>query len=151
MGDFYLTSMSDVSCPILLHPDWGFRDRETLIVSEHRTQAGKDFAYRWGSHQRFQVPLQFVDSADQARITDWWSGQQQVAFTLDTSETLSTVLCRITNRTRPLGAFTRPYADLYRGSLELESLDGSPKTRRPFILDDETLGLLNQQYNALVG
>jgi hypothetical protein len=134
-----------------LHPDWTFRDRETLILSEHRTQTGKAFAYRWGAYARFDLPLRFINSADQTRINAWWSAQDEVAFTLNTSETLSTVLCRIANRSRPLDRRVPPYDDLFRGSLELESLDGTERTRRPFILDDEISGLLDQNYNALVG
>ena len=67
------------------------------------------------------------------------------------SETASTVLCEIVNASRPINKFVQPYRDLFEGTLQLEAVEDSPKTARPFILDDGEFGLLDQNYNALIG
>lgn len=149
MGNFFLTSMSDVSCPLLLHPEWSYRDQQSQIQSQHRTQSGRLFSYLWGNFAKFHVPLRFVTSADQSLINAWWQGQDDVAFTLNSSEAKSTVMCRIVNDGKPINRFVQPYDDLYAGDLSLEAIADVPRTGRPFILDDEVSGLLNQNYNVL--
>lgn len=151
MGDFFLTSISDVSCPLAIHPEWSFQDQETQIQSRHRTQGGKLFSYLWANFFKYQVPLRFVNSAAQSLINAWWERQDDVAFTLNSSETESTVLCRIVNTSLPINRFVRPYNDQFEGALLLEAVADSPKTGRPFILDDDVFGLLDQNYNALIG
>ena len=142
MGNFFITSLSDVSCPYALHPSWSFRDRETQIVSRHRTQGGKLFSYQWARYFKYQIPLHFVDSAGEFLLNSWWENRDTLALTLDSSETDSTVLCTIVNNTKPINRFLRPYRDLYEGELRLEALEDSPKMARPFILDDDVFGLL---------
>lgn len=151
MGDFVITSLSDVSSPYILHPDWSFSDRETMIVSRHRTQGGKLFSYKWSQVFRYQIPLRFVDSAGKYLLNTWWSDQETLAFTLDTSETPSTVQCVIVNDSVPVNKSERPYIDQFSGLLQLEAIEDSIKSGRPFILDDAVFGLLDQSYNSLVG
>lgn len=151
MGNFFITSLSDVSCPYPLHPDWSFRDREAQIASRHRTQGGKLFFYRWSRYFKYQIPLRFVDSAGEYLLNTWWDSQDTVALTLDSSETESTVLCMFVNEARPIDRFVEPYTDFYEGILQLEAIEDSGKTARPFILDDGVFGLLDKNYNALIG
>jgi hypothetical protein len=151
MGDFFITSITDVNCPYAIYPGWSFRDRETQILSSHRTQGGRLFSYLWGRYFKYQIPLRFVDSAGQNFLNSWWRNQETVALTLDSSETEATVLCNIVNRTTPIDKFVQPYSDLFEGVLRLEAVDDAPKTRRPFILDDFLFGLLDQDFNAILG
>ena len=151
MGDFFLTSMSDSSNPIPIYPEWGFKGGREQIQSSHRTQAGRLFTYQWGSYFKYSVPLRFVSSSDQSRIGAWWQNQHQIAFTLDSSLTESTFLCRITNDDEPFPTLMAPYRDLVQGELQLESLNHEGPTARPFVLDDDVFGLLDQPYNALIG
>ena len=92
-----------------------------------------------------------MDSAGQNFLNSWWRNQETVALTLDSSETEATVLCNIVNDTAPIDKFVQPYSDLFEGILRLEAVDDAPKTRRPFILDDSLFGLLDQDYNAIIG
>lgn len=153
MGDFYITALSDVNCPILIHPEWSYRDKETMILSRHRTQTGNLYSYIWGRYLQFQIPLRFVNSSDQSRINNWWEDQEDIAITLNSSESVSTVLCKIVNKTKPIDKFTMPYNNLFEGDIKLETFqeNGTTKYRRPFILDDDISGLLDQDYNALTG
>lgn len=150
MGAFFLTGMSDVACPMAVHPDWRYRDAQTLIASRHRTRGGGLFSYHWGGFHRFSFGLRFVDSADQARINQWWETGDEVAFTFDSSQTPATVLCRLVNEHKPIDRFVEPYQDWFEGDLRLESIAGTEKWARPFILDDGVFGLLDQPYNALL-
>ena len=151
MGDFAITSISDADSAYTLHPDWSFSERETMIVSRHRTQGGKLFSYKWAQLYRFQIPLRFVDSAGRHLLNSWWGDQEPLALTLDTSETPSTVQCVIVNDSLPINKFERPYVDQFSGLLQLEAVEETTKTGRPFILDDAVFGLLDQPYNSLVG
>ena len=151
MGDFVLTSMSDVGCPFAVYPEWSFRDQESLIQSRHRTQDGSAYHYLWGKYEKFQLPLRYVNSMGQALINQWWRDGHEVAFTLNSSETVSTVLCRFVNDTKPINRFVQPYQTLFEGMVRLEAIDDAPRTGRPFILDEDVFGLLDQSYNALIG
>ena len=151
MGDFFITSLSDVNCPYPIYPGWSFQDRESQIASRFRTQGGKLFSYRWSGFHKYQIPLTFVDSAGEHLLNAWWANQETVALTLNSSESESTVLCMMVNGTKPINQFVRPYSDLFEGTLQLEAVEESSKTGRPFILDDETFGLLDQSYNAIIG
>jgi len=149
MGNMFLSGMSEVNCPMAIFPDWSFRDDRKLNLTHHRTQGGRMFSYLWGGFHAYRLPLSFVSSADHARILQWWETQDRIAFTLDSSATASTVFCRITNPTNPLGQHPPPYRTHFQGTLYLESLDHSNPAERPFVLDDNLLGLLDNPITAL--
>lgn len=150
MGDFLLAALDDAVDSIRLDPGWGFTEQQVQRRSQHRTQNGDLYTYPWIRYLRFTVPLDFVNSAESSRINQWWQADALLTFTLDTSASVSTVLCRAVNGASPLNSRTAPYPDRYRGSLVLEGVSAGGKTPRPFILDDGVLGLLDQPYNAIL-
>ena len=150
MSRFYITALSDVSCPIPIFPDWTFHGGKISIDSSHRTQDGTSFLYRWGFFRRYSMRLSFVNSSERNRMAEWWENQEELAFTFDSSLTESTIICRIVNDAQPMTEYIEPYDDLFQGEVRLESRDNAAPTRRPFILDDAHNGLLDQNYNALL-
>lgn len=150
MGDFLLTALDEAIDPIQLHPGWGFAEQQVQRRSQHRTQFGDLYTYPWIRFSRFTVPLDFVNSADSSRINRWWRADMLLAFTLDTSAAISTVLCRAVNDTSPLSSHAALYPDRFRGDLVLEGVSDGGQAPRPFILDDAVFGRLDQPYNAIL-
>ena len=154
MGDFWIDSLTDSGHnPITPTPEYDYLEREVAIRAAHRTVGGVQRIYDWARYKAFTVPLKFVNSADAFRINQWWRDQDVLGFTLDTSEDLRTVDCRLVNETVPLGSFIKPYRDLYGGVLMLEATDASSYQEKFFVLDDPpnsgSLGHLDQNYNSI--
>ena len=154
MGDFWIDSLTDSgNNPITLHPEWDFAASEVAIRQDHRTLGGVQAIYNWTQYKAFSVPLRFVDSADAFRLNQWWRDQDLLGFTIDTSEDLKTVDCRLVNRNLPIGQRVRPYPDLHAGLLQLEATDASSFKEKFFVLDDApnsgSLSHLDQSYNSI--
>ena len=150
MGDFLIDSLTDSGYnPITLHPEFDYQESERAIRAIHRTTGGVQRFYDWANFYAFSVPLNFVNSADANRINRWWRDSEILPFTLDSSIELNTVEARLVNETVPMGAFNRPYRDLYTGVLMLEATDASSYIRQIFTLDDNVFGLMDKTYNGL--
>ena len=106
-----------------LNPDYSFQEQAQLIKRQHRTLAGDMHTYSWDKFFAYSVPLRFLSDSHAALINWWWENQFNLAFTLDTSDSESTYICRITNGQQPIGSRIRPYDDLWQGTLRLESIN----------------------------
>lgn len=150
MGDFWIDSLTDSgSNPITLFPEHSFVMREQTIRASHRTIGGIQRVYDWANWKAFTTPIRFINSADTFRINQWWRGSDILGFTLNTSEDLKTVDCRLTNDSQPISRMISPYKDLHEGVLMLEATDGSSYKEKFFVLDDNDLGLLDKTYNSI--
>jgi len=109
--------------PIVLHPEYSFREQARVIQSQHRTSRGNLYTYRWGRHFSYTVPLRFLPDSHAALINWWWENQFNLAFTLDTSDAQSVSIVRITNDRQPIDGRIAPYKDLWQGTLQLESIN----------------------------
>ena len=107
---------------ITLYPEWSFQEQARLMQSRHRTLGGKAHVYTWGKYFAYEVPLRFLSTSHAALINWWWERQFQLLFTLDTSDSESSFIVRIANDRQPIGGRVKPYADLYQGVLQLESV-----------------------------
>lgn len=108
---------------ITLYPEWDFAERARLLKAEHRTQGGLLHTYVWEKHFAYSVPLRFLADSHAALLNWWWENQFNLALTLDSSDSESTRIVRITNDRQPIGRRMRPYADRWEGVIELESID----------------------------
>lgn len=109
--------------PITLHPGFAFQARAQLHRSQHRTRGGALHTYLWGRHGAWRVPLRFLADSHAALLNWWWANQFNLLFTLNSSDSERLRTVRIVNDTQPVGRRVAPYADLWEGTLELESLD----------------------------
>ncbi|MDH4225607.1 MAG: hypothetical protein OEW12_08175 [Deltaproteobacteria bacterium] len=150
MGDMVLEPLVGPPDWVVIHPGWDLEAVRVRMGSGHRTIQGHWYGCLWGVYDQVHAPLVFVSSRDQALMNNWWRTGQQVAFTLDTSAWPSTIAGRIVNKAPPLDGFQWPYPDLYQGVLQIEADGNTPRYGRPFLLDDNTLGVLDQMYNALL-
>lgn len=108
--------------PLVLHPEWSFRERAQLIREQHRTRSGELHGVVWSRFLAYRVPLRFLARAEADRLNHWWRTQQPLVFTLDSSDAESRYVVRIVNDTQPVGRRLRPYDDRFAGALELESV-----------------------------
>jgi len=123
--DTYTLYMDDVLStvdPITLYPEWSFMEQSRLVQARHRTLGGKEHVYTWGKYFAYEVPLRFLSDSHAALINWWWSNQFHLLFTLDSSDSESSFIVRIANDRQPIGGRMRPYADLWQGVLQLESV-----------------------------
>ena len=105
-----------------LHPEWDFLDNSPLIQNQHRTTGGIRHSYVWGKSFAWEVPLQFLSDSHADLINWWWLNQFNLAFTLDTSDSESIFITRITNEAQPIGQRIRSMEDRWQGNLRLESI-----------------------------
>ncbi len=109
--------------PIVVHPEYSFRDQSALIKEESRTLGGNLHTYVWDKFFAWNVPLQFISNSHMDLINWWWQNQFNLLFTLDTSDAETSYIVRITNDRQPINTIHSPYRDeLWRGTLQLESI-----------------------------
>jgi hypothetical protein len=108
---------------IPLYPEWSFEDRGELIRSQHRTRAGVLHNLVWEKFLSYSMPLRYLPGSHAALLNWWWEQDLALLLTLDSSDSESLHAVRIVNDTQPFGKRIRPYADLWEGTLRLESLD----------------------------
>lgn len=152
MGDMRLASIRETepNTAVTLRPEWAALEQERLAASRHRTEDGRLYTYTWGRYPAFRVPLRFVAGGARERIGRWWHDRERLLLTLDTSVAHSSVVCRVSGRSEPLGHRVAPQADLWAGVLELLAVDGRGRLGRPFILDDPSDGRLDQPDLSLI-
>jgi hypothetical protein len=152
MGDVRLATLRETepNTALGLHPAWTLTAGQRLETERLRSRDGTLYGYRWGTHAALQVPLSFVADAERALLHAWWSGQERLLFTLDSSAARSHAVCRIVNGDTPLGLRVPSLGDAWAGLLELEAVDGRLRLGLPFILDDPLNGRLDQPHLSLL-
>ena len=109
--------------PIDIFPEWSFIEQERSIKSQHRSLGGIQRTHVWDQYFSYQVPLRWLSDSHTDLINWWWRNQFNLVFTLDTSDSESMRIVRITNQNQPIGSRIRPYQDQWQGTLMLESID----------------------------
>lgn len=107
---------------IQLSPEWSFEERAQLLRAQHRTRAGDLHTLIWGQYFAYTMPLRFLSDSHAELVNWWWERQWPLLLTLDSSDSESLCVVRITNDAQPIGRRMRPYDDRWEGTIELESL-----------------------------
>jgi hypothetical protein len=119
LADDVLTTVD----PVPLYPEWSFEDRSELIRAQHRTRSGVLHDLVWQKFLSYSMPLRYLPGSHAALLNWWWEQGLALLLTLDSSDGESLHAVRIVNDSQPIGKRLRPYADLWEGTLHLESLD----------------------------
>ena len=109
---------SDSNTQVNLEPEFDFKDSSTKIENQHRTRDGSLFKYFWDEYPRIKFTIRFINSAQTKQINEWWSNNTELEFYEEGTTDVSSVL--ITNKTKPVDQFIRPYTDKFQGRIELE-------------------------------
>lgn len=102
-----------------IEPEYNFKDSGERIESRHRTRDGSEYAYRWGSFRAFKMDVTYVDSAFKSFVNSWWDSGTDLLF-METGTT-DVYSVHIVNKNRPVDRLIKPYTDLFRGTIELET------------------------------
>lgn len=94
-------------------------NRARKIENRFRSKSGREYVYKFGEYNRFQFGVMFVDSSFKFTVNTWWSSNADLLFMEESGTQVFSV--HITNRDQPVGGFIRPYTDLFKGKLELET------------------------------
>jgi len=152
---FHITADVGSVSPFEIYPTFDFSEEIIINRKINRTIAGQHNNYQLnGDYFRYTIPLEFVNSETRANIVDWWRNQNELLLTINLSSSPESLLCRISNNVNPMPYRSRLQFDKYSGVLFLNSIRAATVTQGkkfPFILDNSSLGLLDQNYNFLDG
>lgn len=113
---FPLFDAVDSADVVNLEPEYGFEDNAKKIESTMRMQAGGLITYKYAQYPAFKIPVKYLTESNRDLVNTWWSANTQLLFTYQSSN----YAVRITNKDIPIGKFSKPYDDLYEGTIELE-------------------------------
>lgn len=152
MGEITLTTLPETGpgTTLTLHPGWSLAAEQRLEAARHRARDGGLYAYRWGTHAAFTLPLGFVPSAARATLRAWWRAGERLLFTLDSSAARGHALCRLAAPLAPLDVRVPGLALEWAGALVLEAVDGRLRLGLPFRLDDPAQGRLDDRGLSLI-
>ena len=152
MGDILLTTLeiTGQNTSLTLHPEWDFIEERRVHSHHHRALDGTLYTYRWSGYSTFRVPLRFIGDSERALLHDWWRGEKDLLFTLDSSADNTNTVCRIVNTTEPLGRRVAGLVRSWAGLLRLEAIDPRKNLGHPFQLDHPQFGLLDHPTISLI-
>lgn len=101
-----------------LEIEWDYERKDAQIKSEHTARSGRRFVYKWGSYYKFSFSVDFVNSSTAAIVNSWWETNTKLMFK-STSDTAVYSVTIVANDT-PIGQYSKPYTDRFRGKIELQ-------------------------------
>ena len=106
---------------VTILPEWNLRMQDKKLETQHRTKSGRLFVYKWGDYKAWRLSAEFVSSADAAIINSWWASNTQLLFMPSTSAPTEIYSVMIRSKKLPMSKFNKPYDDLYKGRIDLET------------------------------
>jgi hypothetical protein len=101
---------------LILYPEFDYTDVLTKIEQVHRLENGDMYRYKTGVYDKFKFKLRFFPESDASVINSWWESNTELMFWVDSE--VSKVM--LTNKSKPIGQFQKPYTDLMQGIIMLE-------------------------------
>lgn len=105
---------------ITIRPEYSASFGEKQIRSEVLTQRGRRYVYKWGDYEEIKLPVDYVSGTNASVINSWWDTNTELLFfiTSDTATEVHSVF--ITNKSRPLAKYVKPYDTYLKGTIQLE-------------------------------
>lgn len=110
-------TLTDSTTLVTLTPEYDFSNDSAKIEERHRVRDGGEFRYKFGSYNKFSFGVKFVNSSDTYNLNQWWEFNTPLYF--DNDGSIFNV--KFTNGKKPIGKKLLPYADLFIGTIELET------------------------------
>ena len=106
---------------VTLFPNEDLGNRSRKILSEHRTKSGRLYSYTWARYRRIKFKVEYMPASTAAAVNSWWDTSAELLFfvTSDTATEVHSVMLR--GKDEPLGNFSPPYVDKYKGTILLET------------------------------
>lgn len=114
----------DISVPdsfITVSPEYDYKTSGKKIEDVHRTKSGSQYRYNWGDFDSVEFSLRYVNLHRYGVLNNWWGENKDLLFS--NWFTGDSWLVHITNRTKPIDKVEKPYIDLYKGKLILETYE----------------------------
>ncbi len=109
----------DSSNGVTINPDYGYKLEDSKIENEHRVRTGARYVYKWGSFNKWSIPVSYVNSSFMAIVNSYWQSNTALLFKSESAAAVYSV--QVTNDKLPIAEFIKPYDTLYKGVIELET------------------------------
>jgi len=116
MSKFNLFIDSSNNVPI--DPEYSLTVGAVKLEDKTRTKKGKLYQYKWGDYQRWELPVEMVNSSFKFLVNTWWLSNADLVFTQNSFSTFFNV--RIVNDDIPISGFVLPHDDLFSGVVVIE-------------------------------
>lgn len=110
----------DSSTGIDIDPEYDFKDGGQKIEDVHRAKSGAQYRYLWGSYEKIEFSLMYVNSSDAYTINNWWDTNADLKF-MEVNVAASEVQVHVTNRNKPIDKNIKPYRNQFKGKVILET------------------------------
>lgn len=107
------------STGLTIEPTHDYKEVDDKIEQVVRARSGKRYNYLWSSFKKWSLPVVFVDSSFASIVNSYWSSNTNLLFKNESSTSVFSVV--ITNNVKPIGELIKPYDNLYKGVIEVET------------------------------
>lgn len=107
------------SSSVTIEPTYGFKRQDDKLEQVTRTRSGRRYNYLWGSFKKWSFPVEFVDSSFMSTVNTWWGSNANLLLLNNSTSNVYSV--NITNNILPIAEFIKPYDDMYKGVIEVET------------------------------
>lgn len=108
---------------VTVEPEYNFKDSGYKVETRHRTRAGKEYTYKWGDVGQLKMEVKYVNSSFKAIVNSWYGDNTDLLWAekgagggIGGADITS---LHITNKSKPISGFMKPYDDLFKGIIEL--------------------------------
>lgn len=111
------------SFAVTLYPTFDYMNSAKKVESKIRTSDGTRWQYKWGEFNKINFSVNYVSSANKCTINSWWGAETNLLWMqVDSGGAITEIYsCYIANVEKPLTQNNKPYIDLFKGKLKLES------------------------------
>lgn len=100
--------------------EYDYKNELKKIEQTHRSRSGRRYVYTWAEYERLKFGVKYVSSSGQSLVNSWYRNNTKLIYSETDSASIITS-CQLVGRKVPIGQFVKPYNDLYKGVIELES------------------------------
>lgn len=111
-----MATLSQSGTSVTLNPTYEYEVLQSRIQERKRTLTGAEYAYKFGSYTEFNVPVEYVTSADRAQLHTWWNSGSTLTWD---DEVTGVATVRMVDDVFPLRRRMKPYIDLFSGKIKL--------------------------------
>ncbi len=116
----FLPALSDLGA-VQIYPEWEMKRYRKQLASEHRMKLGGRYVYRWGSYERFEVPLRHVSAATALTINSWWQTADVLLLKIESGGVWEVNSVACVSKQAPFQRFEKGQNGYMYGTLELET------------------------------
>lgn len=103
-----------------VEPGYDFLEHKTKIENSYRARSGDRYVYKWSEVSRYKFSVSYVDSTFKTVVNNsYWNDNANLIFANTPGGIFDEV--QLTNKQLPIGQPVKPYDDLFKGIINLET------------------------------